>query len=62
MTNHQDRRRLNSALYVPCSLVQIALVVVVRVIVDVLGVMIVVLIGRHKLLYNSRSHFCRDFL
>ena len=45
MTNHQDRRRLNSALYVPCSLVQLARVVIVRVIlVDVIGVM-VVLIG-----------------
>ena len=31
----------------PCSLVQLARVVVVRVIVDVLGVMDVVLIGRH---------------
>ena len=48
MTNHQDRRRLNSAVYVPCSLVQLARVVVcVRVLVDVLCVMIVVLIGRH---------------
>ena len=48
MTNHQDRRRLNSALYVPCSLVQLARVVVcVRVLVDVTGVMVVVLIGRH---------------
>ena len=36
------------ALYVPCSLVQLARVVVcVRVLVDVLCVMIVVLIGRH---------------
>ena len=36
------------ALYVPCSLVQLARVVVcVRVLVDVLCVMIVVLIARH---------------
>ena len=35
------------ALYVPCSLVQLARVVVcVRVLVDVIGVMVVVLIGR----------------
>ena len=44
---HQDRR-LNSALYVPCSLVQLARVVVcVRVLVDVICVMIVVLIAHH---------------
>ena len=43
----RQERRLNSALYVPCSLVQLARVVVVRVIlVDVIGVMVVVLIGR----------------
>ena len=48
MAQHQDRRRLNSALYVPCSLVQLArFVVCVRALVDVLCVMIVVLIGRH---------------
>ena len=48
MTHHQDGRRLDSALYVLCSLVQLARVVVcVRVLVDVLGVMVVVLIGRH---------------
>ena len=35
-------------LYVPCSLVQLARVVVcVRFLVDVIGVMVVVLIGRH---------------
>ena len=46
-TSRQERR-LNSALYVPCSLVQLARVVVcVRVLVDVIGVMVVVLIGRH---------------
>ena len=53
MTNHHDRRRLNSALYVPCSLVQHARVVVVRVIlVGVLGVIIVVLIGRDEVRVN----------
>ena len=42
---HQDGR-LNSALYVPCSLVQLARVVVcVRVLVDVVCVMVVVLIA-----------------
>ena len=47
-TSSEQERRLNSALYVPCSLVQLARVVVcVRVLVDVLCVMIVVLIGRH---------------
>ena len=48
MTHHQqEERRLNSALYVPCSLVQLARVVVVRVILVDVGVMVVVLIGRH---------------
>ena len=41
------------ALYLPCSLVQIARVVIVRVIlVDVLGVMIVVLMGHDEVLVN----------
>ena len=45
----RQETRLNSALYVPCSLVQIARVVVcVRVLVDVLGVMIVVLIAHGR--------------
>ena len=36
---------------------------IVRVIVDgVLGVMIVVLIGRDEVRVNLRSHFCCDFL
>ena len=44
-TSRQERR-LNSALYVPCSLVQLARVVVcVRVLVDAVGVMVIVLIG-----------------
>ena len=48
-TSSEQERRLDSALYVPCSLVQIARVVVVRVIlVGVLGVMVVVLIGRDE--------------
>ena len=48
MTDHQDKKDGDCALYVPCSLVQLARVVVcVRVLVDVLGVMIVVLIGHH---------------
>ena len=47
-TSSGQERRLNSALYVPCSLVQLARVVVVRVIlVGVLGVIVDVLIGRH---------------
>ena len=56
------------ALYVPCSLVQLARVVVcVLVLVDVICVMLVVLIARvdvvHAvMLYNFRSHFCSDFL
>ena len=42
----RQERRLNIALYVPCSLVQLARVVVcVRVHVDVLGVMVVLLIA-----------------
>ena len=46
-TSERQETRLNSALL--CSLVQIARVVIVRVIVDgVLGVMVVVLIGRHR--------------
>ena len=50
MTQHQDKKtRLNNALL--CSLVQIACVVIVRVIlVGVLGVMIVVLIGHDEVL------------
>ena len=41
------------ALYVPCSLVQLARVVVcVRVLVDVLGVMIVILIGHDEVRVN----------
>ena len=44
----RQERRLNSALYVPCSLVQLARVVVcVRVLVDVICVMVVVLIAHH---------------
>ena len=46
-TSSEQERRLNSALYVPCSLVQLARVVVcVRVLVDVIGVIVDVLIGR----------------
>ena len=46
-SSERQERRLNSAL--PCSLVQIARVAVIRVIVDgVLGVMIVVLIGHDE--------------
>ena len=49
-TSRQETR-LNSAL--PCSLVQFACVVIVRVIlVGVLGVMIVVLIGHDEVLVN----------
>ena len=49
MTHHQDRRRLNSALYVPCSPVQRARVVIcVRFLVDVIDVMVVVLIGHYR--------------
>ena len=49
--NQRQKRRLNSAL--PCSLMQIARVVIVRVIlVGVLGVMIVVLIGRDEVRVN----------
>ena len=62
-TSRQETQ-LNSALL--CSLVQIARVVIVRVIlVGVFGVMIVVLIGRDEVrvyVVNSRSHFCCDFL
>ena len=48
-TSSEQERRLNSALYVPCPLVQLARVVVcVRVLVDVLCVMIVVLIGHDE--------------
>ena len=48
MTEHQDKKDGDCALYVPCSQVQLARVVIcVRVLVDVLGVMIVVLIGHH---------------
>ena len=46
-TSSGQDRRLNCALHVPCSLVQLARVVVcVRVLVDVVCVMIVVLIAR----------------
>ena len=49
MTHRQQDGRLNSVLYVPCSLVQLARVVVVCVmLVGVLGVMVVILIGRHS--------------
>ena len=49
MIQHQDRKDDYGALL--CSLVQIARVVIVRVIVDgVLGVMIVVLIGHDEVL------------
>ena len=48
-TSSGQERQLNSALYVPCSLVQLARVVVcVRVLVDVIGVIVDVLIGRHS--------------
>ena len=48
VTHHQQDGRLNSALYVPCSQVQLARVVIcVRVLVDVLGVIVALLIGRH---------------
>ena len=48
-TSSEQERRLDSALYVPCSLMQLARVVVcVLVLVGVLGVMIVVLIGHRK--------------
>ena len=52
MAHHQDRKDdSNGALL--CSLVQIARIVIVRVIVDgVLGVMIVVLIGRDEVRVN----------
>ena len=47
-TSSGQERRLNSALYVPCSLVQLARVVVcVRVLVDVICVMVVVLIAHN---------------
>ena len=43
----QSSRQTETALYVPCSLVQLARVVVcVRVLVDVICVMIVILIAR----------------
>ena len=46
-TSSEQERRLDSALYVPCSLVQLARAVVcVFVLVDEFGVMVVVLIGR----------------
>ena len=45
-TSERQETQLNSALL--CSLVQIARVVIVRVIVDVIGVMVDVLIGRHR--------------
>ena len=45
-SSERQEKRQNSALYVPCSLVQIARVVVVRIIlVGELGVMVVVLIA-----------------
>ena len=45
-TSSGQERRLNSALYVPCSLVQLARVVVcVRVLVDVVGVTVDVFIA-----------------
>ena len=47
-TSSGQVRRRNSALYVPCSLVQLERVVIcVRVLVDVLCVMVVVLIAHH---------------
>ena len=50
-SSKRQERRLNGALL--CSLVQIARVVIVRVIVDgVLGVMIVVLIGHGEVRVN----------
>ena len=59
-TSRQEERRLNSALL--CSLVQVARVVIVRVIlVGVLGVMIVVLIGLEEVLVIYVAIFC-DFL
>ena len=46
-TSSGQEKRLNSALYVPCSLVQLGRVVVcVRVLVDVLGVTVDVLLAR----------------
>ena len=46
MTQHQDKKNGDCALYVPCSQVQLARVVVcVLVLVDVVCVMIVVLIA-----------------
>ena len=51
------------ALHVPCSLVQIVRVVIVRVIlVGVHGVMIVVLIGHDEVLVIYVAIFCCDFL
>ena len=45
-TSERQETQLDSALL--CSLVQNARVVIVRVIVDVIGVMVDVLIGRHR--------------
>ena len=57
----KTRKTTNGALL--CSLVQIARVVLVRVIVDgVLGVMIVVHIGRDEVLVIYVAIFCCDFL
>ena len=47
-TSSGQERRLNSALYVPCSQVQLARVdVCVRVLIDVVCVIIVILIAHH---------------
>ena len=51
------------ALYVPCSLVQLARVVVcVRVLVDVIGVMVVVLIGHRRYCTIHVAIFVRELL
>ncbi len=62
MTQHQERRR-NSALFVPCSQVQLARVVVcVLVLVDVVCVMIVVLIARVDVVHAVDTVFVAIFL
>ena len=61
MTQHQERRR-NSALYVPCSQVQLARVVVrVLVLVDVVCVMLVVLIAHVDVVRAADTVFVATF-
>ena len=54
MTQHQEVYNEDCALYVPCSQVQLARVVVRVILVDVICVMLVVLIAHT---YSFRSHF-----